>query len=329
MLPMTTSGSSQISENVIQKIIDEYLKHAPSLMKKFVSGPPVTEENFMFNVFGQQQYLLIAQFDLATLPVKILRRLPVHLIKQFVVQVELDSLWYWALTHDIVESSGGYSVLDQWPLRSGFTTLLSAHFAELGKAPINRTVERLNQIIYAAVPEPVKDLVMNKDMILTYLCYPVLEGIVRFALSPIIDFAGKVTVPFNDGRKSYRPGRSISSLAVLLHALEINAPTLLSKPDLAIDLRDFRLETELLAPPTQIVPPQIKQADGWDSIYQLRNVVLHGTKGGQLRSSLITNLICLIIWHLMDDRTLTQELQRIAGLPRRFLLPRRYYPPEF
>lgn len=324
---METPGS-QISEKDIQKIIDDYLHNVPALFKKFVSGPKSSQENYRFNRFGQQPYLIIAKCDLARLPIRILRRLPVHLIKQFVVQVELDSLWYWALTRDIVESRAGDSILNQWPLRPVFTTLLAAHFAKLGSAPVNWAIHRLNRIIYDVVSESIKDLVGNRDIVQMYLCYPVLEGLVKFAMLPIVDLDGTVKATLSDGKKSYNPGHQISSLASLLRLLEINAPTFLSRPDLAIDLKDFRLQTELVVPPTQIVPPHIRAADGWDSVYYLRNPALHGAKEAQLRSGLITNLICLIIWHLLDDQGISEELQRIAKRPKHFGFPSRYYPPE-
>ena len=47
------------------------------------------------------------------------------------VQVELDSLWYWALTHDIVESGARDKVFLNWSLRTSFITMMAAHFAQI------------------------------------------------------------------------------------------------------------------------------------------------------------------------------------------------------
>jgi hypothetical protein len=90
------------------------------------------------------------------------------------------------------------------------------------------------------VPQPVWDLVINKHIVLMYMCYPVLEGLLKFAMSPFVDSNGRVITSFSDGRDSYKPGNKISSLARLLRSLEVNAQKLLSKPDLGIDLKDFR-----------------------------------------------------------------------------------------
>ena len=320
---MVTSGS-QISEKDIQSAINDYLKNVPPLFKKFISAPPLAfqEENLMFNMFGQQQYLLINKFDLLKLPARILKRLPIYLLKQFVVQVEFDSLWYWALTHDIVKFSSGRMTFQNWALKPAFDVLMAAHFAKLGSAPVTPAIERLNRVIHEVVLQPVKDLVWNKRIVLMYICYPVLEGLVKFAMSSLIDPNGTVIINFSDGKKLYKRGERISSLAVLLRSLEKNAATLLSKSDLGIDLKDFRLQTE------KLIPSKRKSEDGWDSIYKLRNVSLHGVLGWQLRSGLITNLICLITWHLIDVQTINQELQRIATRPKHFpTFPDQYYPP--
>jgi hypothetical protein len=87
-----------------------------------------------------------------------------------------------------------------------FATLVAAHFAKLGDAPRNEAVWRLNRVIGEIVSEPVKDLVGNRDIIAMYLCYPVLEGLVKFAMSPLVDLDGRVKATFGDGRESWRPG---------------------------------------------------------------------------------------------------------------------------
>jgi hypothetical protein len=324
---MTTLPSSQVSENDIQKAIDDYLQNVPSLFKKSFLLPPPSEENYMFNLFGQEKYLLITKFDLAKLPAKILKRLSVHLLKQFAVQVEVDSLWYWALTHDIVISPAGRMVFEKWPIENVLSTLLAAHFAKLSYPPWNWAIDRLNKVMNDIVSEPVKELVLNRDIIVMYLCFPVLEGLIKFAMSSVVDLDGRVRVLLSDGKQQFRPGKQIRSLAVLLRILE-TTPALSSDPDLATNLKDFRLQVELIAPPSQFLPAYKEPSDGWEVIYYLRNVALHGAKETQLRSGLLTNLICLIVWHLMNEKAVNEELSSIATRPREFKFPNWYYPPE-
>jgi hypothetical protein len=322
---MASSEPPEVTESDIEKAVDEYLKNAPLLMDKFIHAPKLIEENLMFNIFGQQKYLLVSKFNLPALPIKILKRLPIYLVREFKIQVELDSKWYWALTRDIVRH---HASLRSWELMPAFETLMAAHFARLSTSYINTysvaAIDRLNRATMDIVPEPVRDLVMNSDKVLMYVCYPVLEGIAKFAMTPLLDSTGKILVKgLTDGKEVFKQGKRLSSLAKILRSLEKNSTSLLSKPELSTDLRDFRLEVE------KMIAPKHKSDDGWDSIYHLRNVSLHGVLGWQLRSGLITNLICLIIWHLLDETAVQKELERIVKMPSHIRFSwGNYYPPE-
>lgn len=310
----------QVTEKDIDKIIQNYLQKALPLFNKSFSGLKGSQENRWFNSFGQEQYLITNKYDLAKLPTKILRRLPVHLIKQFVVQVEFDSKRYWALTHDIMVHAI-HTTFNHWSLGPLFQALLASHFANLSSSSVNYATYILNTVIQDVVPQPVKDLVNNRYVIQTYLCYPVLEGLTKFTMPKIVSSDGVIQKRVSDGRKRYEKGKKINSLAVLLRILETNAQTALSKPNFTVDLRDFRLQTE------SILQPTYTHDDGWDSIYLLRNPALHGAKLAQIRSGLITNLICLIVWHLIDDKTISQALQRIVHRPFISTLKFGYYYP--
>lgn len=313
--------SSTVTENDIERAIDEYLSKVPSLWSRVVQGPTPFGENYKFNIFGQQPYLLIAKFKLEKLPKRILKRLSVHLVKQFAVQVELDSKWYWALTHDIGKSVAGRQILRQWDLGSLFNTLIAAHLASLNYSYNDVVAQRLNKVIDNALPEPTKQLVFSTRDILEYLCYPILESLVKFVLSSVVDSNGNVlATSISDGRQQYGRGARISRLGVLLRCLETNATSMLNNPNLGSDLGDFRTETE------RIIPPSASE-DGWDQIYKLRIVTAHGVTRPEFRSGLITNLICLILWHLFDDSLIDQELQNIERRPRFFFFERYFYPP--
>jgi len=326
---MTSSKlPKEITENDIENAVNEYLKNAALLRDKFISAPGLVEENLRFNLFGQQKYLLIYKFNLAAFSTKLLKRLPIYLIREFKIQVELDSRWYWALTRDLSRSRAGHLVFRQWELMPAFETLMAAHFARLSASYINNSsvaaIDRLNRATIDIVPEPVRDLVMNSDKVLMYICYPVLEGIAKFASSPLIDSNGKVLVSgLTDGGKTFNIGEKISSLAKILRSLETSSQNSLAKPELSTNLRDFRLEVE------KMIAPIHKSDDGWDSIYHLRNVSLHGASGWQLRSGLITNLICLILWHLIDEAAAQKELERIVKTTTHsHFWWGNYYPPE-
>jgi hypothetical protein len=321
---LSTSKPSPITEQQIEKFVEDYLLYALSLKQKLLNIPQ-QEENVKRCLFGQQKFLIISKCALHELPLRILRRLPIYLVRQFVVQVEFDSVWYWALTHDVVRHCNVAS-LRNWQLMQSFETMMAAHFAQLYvSSRWTPALERLNRATTEIISEPVRDLVMNTDTVLMYICYPVLEGLSKFALSPLVDCNGKPQANFAVGKKMFKKGdKQISSLALILRSLEQNCAGVLSKPEFSNDLRDFRMEIEKIP----LLKPQ-KNHDGWDSVYSLRNASLHGVTGWQLRSGLITNLICLILWNVLDDQTINKELDRIAKTPLHYF-PNfgSYYPPE-
>jgi hypothetical protein len=203
---------------------------------------------------------------------------------------------------------------------------MASHFAKLSyNHRGDSSLERLNRATNAIIAQPVKDLVYSKDVFLMYTCYPVLEGLTKFVLSSLVDIDGnpvsKFEVKVNGQNRPYKTGdKKISNLGILLRALEEKGSSLLSKPNFSNNLKDFRLEIERTLPPTS------QTKDGWDSIYDLRNASLHGVKGWQLRSGLLTNLICLVLWNVIDDAILTTELSRQTKMPHFF--GENYYPPE-
>ena len=163
---MTKSESSDVTEKNIQKIIDDYEKNATILSKKMFNAPPGTARIGMWQV-GQEKHLLIGKFILHKLQVKILRRLPVHLIRELlVVEFELDGLYYWALTNDIFESRAGQKIFKQWSLKEAFRTLMAAIFSSLFVSAHNPAIERLNRATNDAVSDAVKNLVSNKQTVL-------------------------------------------------------------------------------------------------------------------------------------------------------------------
>lgn len=305
---LTKPKHSLVTEKQIEKDIEEYLLNALPLKQKMLSIPQF-EENVKRCIFGQVNFLLISKYKLHQLPVKILRRLPIYLIRQFAVQVEFDSVWYWALTHDVVEHCRFDSLRD-WQLMNGFRTMMATHFATLYVSSRNASAQKLNKAVMEIVSQPVKDLVFSADTILMYICYPILESLSKFVLSPLFDYDGVALANFSDGKRNFKKGQRVSSLATILRTLETNSANILSKPDFAINLRDFRLELEKMP----LLKPK-KNQDGWNSVYDLRNASLHGAKGWQMRSGLISNLVCLILWNFLDDQILVKELENVNRKP--------------
>jgi hypothetical protein len=326
---VTPSAQPQVTEQDIQHALTDYQNNVPQLLTPFIQGPPAAEENYQFNRFGQDSYLLCSRYSFHQLPVPLLRRLPIYLTKQFSVQVEIDSGFYWALTHDVAFQS---HVLQQWYLFSSLQTLFSAHFAKTeyatGYPPVNAAITRINRIILDAIPPASMNLLTNSHVVLMYTCYPVLEGILKLLLNNYVNENGLVLAQFSDGTTTHYLNSTISSLSVYLHALETNATQLVAKPDLATDLRDFRAEME--SDFAQRIAAS-NQSDAWNWIYSLRNASLHGAIGWQLRSGLMTNLVCMLIWHILENAEAASGLQQVSENVMRhfpFSFQNAYYPPD-
>jgi hypothetical protein len=318
---MGLPASVAISEEDIKQIIDEYLRQAPLIFQKFgIGGAAFPAESVSRNLMGQENLLVISKCRLIDLSVKVLRRLPIYLLREFAVQVEFDSVWFWALTHDVMRR---LLMIRRWELEKSFNVLMAANFANLSSMSVagSRAGHRLNTATSDIVSEPVRDLVGNARTVVMYLCYPVLEGLTKQILSSLVKQNGEPVASFSVGKIPYKVGgKKISSLAILLQCIEENGAILLSKPELSANLRDVRLEVEKM--------PQFRNKNGWESIYNLRNALLHGAEGEQLRSGLMTNLICLLLWNCFDEKDLQKEVEMLRQKPV-FYFEGYYYPPEF
>lgn len=299
------------TESDIEAAISQYLAETKRLMPQFISLPKgfgFSEENLMYNMFGQQGYLLIAKVPLHELPVPFLRRLPVYLLRQFEIQVELDSLFYWALTHDVFRH---IPVSARWQLQSSFDCLMAAVNAHLGQAPTTLEISKLNTILHEVVPVPVQDLVTARTTLAMYLSYPIVEGLTKRHLQDYVELDGTVKKPITSAGDSFSVGdRPISSLGRLLRMLETSAGPILNNADLGRNLADMRKEIEAIGGRSGIsfgTDPK----DAWDWIFSLRNDLLHGATPSPLRSGLLTHLVCTLLWHSAKDSDLGSSLTRI------------------
>ncbi len=231
------------TESDIEAAISQYLAEAKHLMPQFIALPKgfgFSEENLMYNMFGQQGYLLIAKVPIHELPVLLLRRLPVYLLRQFEIQVELDSLFYWALTHDVFHY---LPVPARWELQSSFDCLMAAINSHLGQAPTTLEISKLNTILHEVVPIPVQDLVTARTTLAMYLSYPIVEGLTKRHLQDYVELDGTVKKSITSGGDSFSVGdRPISNLGRLLRMLETAAGPTLKNADLGRDLADMRTE---------------------------------------------------------------------------------------
>jgi hypothetical protein len=300
------------SESDISAIVDSYVQNAgpmfSGLVQGFVRGP---EENLQYNNFGQVPYTIIANVELSSLSVPLLRRLPIYLLREFRVQVELDSKWYWALTADVIRKT---TFGKGWALHRDFEVLMSAHFAVEGVPSVTQNEwlvrQRIGRAMWELLPKGAQNLLTRNNTVAMYLSYPILEGLCKSILAQYVDLEGIVLRKINLPGISRDPGFVISRLGELLKIIELGAGSMLGRPDLSLAMVEMRNGVEALAQPGK--PP----TNGWDRVYDLRNDLLHGTTPAPLHSSLLTLLICGLLWHTIDDTEADSALKTVnARLP--------------
>jgi hypothetical protein len=302
------------TESDISALVDMYVQNAGPMFGKLIQGlVRGPEENLQYNNFGQFPYTIVASIELSSLSVPILRRLPIYLLREFQVQVELDSKWYWALTADVVRRTRFGRA---WTLYRDFEVLMSAHFAVEGVPSITETEwfvrQRISRAMWELLPKGAHNLLTGYTTVAMYISYPILEGVCKSLLAQYVDADGNVLRKIKLPGISRSPGFTISSLGELLKIIELGAGSMLGRPDLSLAMIDMRREVETLAKAGQ--PP----LNGWDWVYGLRKELLHGTTPAPLHSSLLTLLICGLLWHAIDEVDADTVLKSInTGLRHR------------
>ena len=188
-----------ITEQELQAMIDEYLTKVPSILKPYEKPD---KEGYRFWMFGQEEYLLVKSVNISRLSIQALRRLPIYLIQQMRVHVEYDNIWYWGIVDHLVESSRG-SFYGKWPACTAFRMLISAQFSRVKAPKILKLIEKDPKFSDIKPPDiytyPTYDLISESWVVHGYLCYPVLESLVKFAMPTIIDLNGKLKQKINVG----------------------------------------------------------------------------------------------------------------------------------
>ncbi len=331
---MAGSPERAWTEADLDTAVADYIKNAKPIFARAIQGPPgvslFPEENLQFNLFGQQPFLLINRIPFHELPVRLLQRLPVYLVRQFEIQVEVDSRFYWALTHDVFRYLEPKA---RWPLHDSFEVLMASVLAHLGQAPSTPEADTLNRVLREVVPPEVQDLARANTAVAMFLSYPIVEGLAKHHLRDYLDVDGRVKQALQAGPESFKTtDRPVSNLGRLLRGLQAAAGPTLHRPDLERDLADFRVEAEAVGRRGGVSFGQ-NPGDAWDWIYGLRNDLLHGATRSPFRSGLLTNLACLLLWHSVSEPDLQNPLDMVrqrlsSGI--RSLMPHAfgdYYPP--
>jgi hypothetical protein len=248
-------------------------------------------------------------------------------LNAFVVQDHFE-LWSWC-GELLLSPQANLFPPEQGEIKSLYETALHAALAHCRK-PVSSKEERQAQIrIQNLQPHHATQLLFNAHLVLAYLTFPLLEGVLKRACAKFVAFDGKVLSPFTilhkkGGERRYAPNRfkgvraQCSSLRDLLflHLSDVSSLALRNS------LERFREHIRVLD----------GTEDPFDLIYDWRNQSLHGSGSFQTIGGTILSLSLLIslfeIEHnfIQHRETVLESCRFQAGLEYRS--PWSFYPPS-
>jgi hypothetical protein len=277
----------------------------------------------LFIKLDEQNRRLAWRYRLEDMPFEVVVRLPVLLTRSLKAQsVYFDHrvLWSW-----IAQLSTNLStiravqdaVLNDDELMESFKLLVRLELASLGKPSVNPDIDRLNEIIDAAISWHVRMIVYDKHILALTFSFPVLERLLRQKCSSLVDLKGTAKQDFSVQGRGYSTGKRISSVADLLYLYEEKV----APKDVRELLIDFR--SELL----KIFP---SESDAYNLLYSWRNDVLHGAKLHRTYHAVVLNLISLLLLDSLEQIYETLRSSPVKHSDTRFQArtPWDFYPPE-
>ena len=263
----------------------------------------------------EQRYLIIVHYPLHELPLDVLRKLPVILIRTHKAQnVNHDHKYLWAWVAQVINETRKELTLFENPELLNQINLLF----RINVLPTTR--------LTAAFPELV-ELVANEFIISACLVFPLLERLLKIKCAKHVKIDGTVIKPFEVpmdgdvicyGRKRKRVSRVGHLLYLFEHCY--------ASEDLRRDLESFRSTC------VDVYGVNGK-GYGYYFIDRWRNILLHGEEFWPVMNAVLVNLITLLIlYEIPDDVYLSKREIIVRNL--RFWLeagtgsPFIFYPPK-
>lgn len=310
--------------SVAAKPINDILKDIEDLVNKYIQccekRKPLAiepdDKEYIFIREGltpcDEKFLIHRHYNFHELPLEVLRKLAILLIKTHVVQnVNYDHIFFWAWTAQLVVEFEKDIILFSDPeIRDEILLLF-----------------RLNLLPTRLVSYfPELYIIVSRHFILSaHIAFSLLERILKLKCSNHVKLDGIVTrlftVPISRHLKSYKPGNRVNRVGHLLYLFENNY----ASSQLKQDLRDYR--------DTCIQVYSCKGGGyGYYFIDDWRNRLLHGEKFWSSMSAAIVNLISLLLLH---EIPLSLYNKRKSELVVRFKTPSEiesnpfiFYPPK-
>jgi hypothetical protein len=263
-------------------------ENATKLTQFMIQGDhDVGLDNFRLSVDNSDEFLINGHPyfpEVQDLPLEILCWLPIGLTKILQVQVTEDHTDYWWYTYSFAKAYDDETGLFPDGLIDNFELLI--HLVSM----------RLDPQFRLSIDEPYKVVLSNSRILATYLGYPTLEGLVKFACRRDIRMDGKIQngkkirkLGHPDSRDYYHhsnsPGSGIcSNLGALLWHYE----TEVARSEHSVRLSKMRSEVAELygTKPNRV----------YGLLNGQRNDSLHGRHQGEKERGMLLNYCSLIIW---------------------------------
>lgn len=168
-------------------------------------------------------------------------------------------LWAWC-TEVLVGSHGQFFDASERDVRSLLGLACRASLAGVTRPDRSGFEESKRQ--YESMEPNARELVTHAHEVLSYLSFPLLEGVLRKVARTFITYDGVVLVPFQGKNRKYDANDRCNNLGDLLRLLEAQ----IAGPDLRQALDDLKKHLQLLVP----------GKDAFDIVYDWRNSSLHG-----------------------------------------------------
>lgn len=209
-----------------------------------------------------------------------------------------DHQWFWAWIGEIVNDRNinYFNKENEREIKELFSICIRSTLAGIEKPPRDHeeALERFNYRREYPLENNLNELNLNKSLILSYISFPLLEGILKKFCNEYVLLSGKVIKDFKVVRgsgynKFYRNGESINSIQdLLLLAIQIVGDIHLVE-DLNIILEHIaRLDKGNTNDPCKI-------------IYNWRNSSLHGETNYSTIGGTILNIAIIIILHSIEE----------------------------
>jgi hypothetical protein len=215
-----------------------------------------------------------------------------------IIDFDHQLLWAWC-AEVLIGSHGQFFDANEREVKSLLGLACRASLAGVARPDKSGFEERRRQ--HELMEPNARELVNHAHEVLSYLSFPLLEGVLRKVAKTYITYDGVVLVPFQGKNRKYEANDRCSNLGDLLRLLEAQ----IAGPDLRQAVDDLKKHLQLLDP----------GKDAFDIIFDWRNSSLHGearlpTIGGTVLS--MTLVIALDQIQSNYDALRTEAMKQIA-----------------